>query len=1083
MRKIIVSMCLALAPMLMMAQGVTTASMSGIITDAAGEPLPGANVKATHTPTGSVYGTTTQASGKFNISNMRVGGPYKVEVSFIGYNTWTKENVQLQLGTDFNFNVTLREGATTLADVEIISSSASSGATAGSNTQISKEEIKNLPNNTRGLNDFLRLTPEANQIGSGLSFAGMNNRFNALYIDGAVNNDVFGLASSGTNGGQTGITPFSVDIIEQLQVVLSPYDVTYGGFAGGGINAVTRSGDNTFRGTAYTYFKNENTVGQTNGTEAERFDLEREKVAEFSENIYGASFGGPIVKDKLFFFTNVEVQENQQPQPFNVETYTSETGRASAADLQNLRNFLINTYDYDPGTFGSVTDELDGLKFFGKLDWNINENHTLTLRHQYTKAEQTSFNTGNSGSIRFANSGLFFPSVTNSSAVELNSRFGNQYSNNLILSYVNVRDDRDPIGGDFPFVNIDDGANGRIQFGSEQFSTANALDQDIVSLTNNFKIYKNRHTITVGTHNEFYSIYNLFIRQNYGSYNFASLNDFLTGAPADEYDRSYSLVDNITGDGSAAASDFNAMQLGFYVQDEYKATPQLTVTAGLRLDIPFITDDPVIDPSFASQTQPVLTESYEVAGQVSPGNAPDGQLMLSPRVGFTYDINDDKKYILRGGAGLFTSRIPFVWPGAMFNNNGLTIGGVTEDDISGPINFRPDINNQYTNPNFQVPSGQLDLFVEDFKYPQIFRANIGLEAKLPYGITGVIDGMYTKTVNNILYTNVNSDPTVGFTWTGTPDQRQVFNRNSLDPTYTAVYVASNTSEGYTYNITTKLMKEWDFGLSAMLAYSYNDAQSVNEGTSSQNSSQWRGQVNVNGRNNPVLGRSDFATGHRAVTALSYTHHWSKTKLNSTTIALFGNAQSGAPFSYLIGGGGARNLNNETGSTSRNRSLAWVPANQSQINLVPITDGSGNVIVSAQEQWNQLNAVIDDDDHLSESRGGYAEKNGAWAPFTALFDLSLRQDIGLNISGETHRLQFSLDIQNVGNLINKDWGTVYRAPDGFNYYNLYDFVGYEADGTTPQFQFSDGADLGNERFDINSFASRWNMLVGIRYMFN
>jgi len=1083
MRKLITVFWLALAPVLIMAQGVTTSSMSGTVMDANGDPLPGAAIKATHQPTGSVYGTTTLESGKFTIPNMRVGGPYKVEVSFIGFSTWTKDNIQLQLGAEYRVNITLEEGSTTLADVEVVASSVSSGATAGSNTQISTEQIKNLPNNSRGINDFMRLTPEANTSGSGISFAGVNNRFNALYIDGAVNNDVFGLASNGTNGGQTGITPFSVDIIDQLQIVLSPYDVTYGGFAGGGINAVTRSGTNNFTGTAYTFFKNESTVGKTNRTEADRFGIDRERVDEFTENIYGVSVGGPLVKDKVFFFTNVEVQDNQIPQPFTVESYTSEQGRSSVADLNNLRSFLQGTYGYDPGDFGGVTDELDGLKFFGKIDWNINENHTLTARHQYTKAEQTNLNTGNSGRIQFANTGLFFPSTTNSSAIELNSRFGNKFSNNLIVSYVSVRDDRDPIGGDFPYVIIEDGSNGEIQFGSEQFSTANGLDQDILTITDNFKVYKGRHTLTFGTHNEFYSIYNLFIRQNFGVYRFGSLNDFISGNPADEYRRSYSLVDDITGDGSAAAADFNAMQLGFYAQDEFKVNSQFTLTLGVRLDIPFITDDPAIDPNFASQTQPVLVENYDIARDITPGQAPEGQLMVSPRVGFTYDINDDDKYIIRGGAGLFTSRIPFVWPGAMFSNNGLNIGVVNEDDLPGPIDFRPDINNQYVNPNFTTPSGQLDLFVDDFKYPQIFRTNLGIEAKLPYGITAIVDGMFTKTINNIVYTNVNSDPTVDFTWTGGPDNREVFTRTSLDPSYNSIYVASNTNEGYTYNISAKVMKDWDFGLGAMIAYSYNDAEAVNEGTSSQNSSQWRGQVNINGRNNPVLGRSDFATGHRVVTALSYTYNWSENKINRTTISLFGNMQSGSPYSYIIGGGGARNLNNETGSTSRNRSLVWIPANQSEINLVPILDGDGNVEVSVAEQWNRLNAVIEDDKYLSENRGGYAEKNASWAPFTALFDVSLRQDVGLQIGENTHRLQFSLDIQNVGNMINPEWGTVYQAPDGFSYYNLYDFAGYEADGTTPTFQFSDSGATGNDRFDINGFASRWNMLIGIRYLFN
>ena len=708
-------------PIILLGQGVTTASLSGKVSDELGEPLAGATVLAIHVPTGTNYGTSTLVNGNFKLPNLRVGGPYTIRVSFVGFEAWERSNVFLELGTDLEIEVTLAEGAIELEGIEVTASSTSSGATTGANTQVSTEQIEGLPTTDRDLNDFLRLTPQSSGFGEGITFAGVNNRYNAFYIDGAVNNDVFGLAGSGTNGGQTGITPFSLDIIDQLQVVLSPYDVTYGGFAGGGVNAVTKSGTNTLKGSVYTFFQNEGFIGKTNGEEANRFDIDRASVADFNENIYGITAGGPIIKDKLFFFTNLELQRDETPTPYQIESYTSTAGRASVADLNNLRNHLINTYNYNPGTFGSTADNLDGNKFFAKLDYTINNSNFLTVRHQYTKAENFSRSIGSSSSVEFSGTGVFFPSTTNSTAIELNSLFGSEYSNNLIISYVTVRDDRDPIGGDFPYVIIADNAGGQIEFGSEQFSTGNALDQDILSLTNNFRIFKGNHTITLGTHNEFYSIYNLFIRQNYGVYEFDSISDFINGNPASAYERSYSLVDGITGDGSAAASDFNAMQLGFYAQDEWTVNPQLKLTAGLRLDIPFILDDPSAHPSFNTTTLPNLVARYDIANDTEAGKAPQGQLMLSPRLGFNYDINGDKSYILRGGLGVFTSRIPFVWPAAMFNNNGVTIGGVDEGDITGPVIFRPDIQDQYTNPGFTTPSGQMDLFTKDFQISSDFQ--------------------------------------------------------------------------------------------------------------------------------------------------------------------------------------------------------------------------------------------------------------------------------------------------------------------------------------------------------------------------
>ncbi len=1055
-------------------QGVTKASMGGQVTDTEGEALIGANVLALHEPTGTTYGAATDINGKYRIPNMRVGGPYKVTISYTGFAEQVVENVYLRLGETFRRDYELDESGIELETVQVTARAGTTGSNAGASTQITSDDIDVIPTLNRDLSDYVRLTPQASGFGGGTSFAGVNNRYNAIYIDGAVNNDVFGLASNGTNGGQTGISPFSIDIIDQFQVVLSPYDVTLGGFAGGGINAVTKSGTNEFKGTAYYFTQNENLVGKTNESLTDRTGSNREGVDEFTQSTYGASLGGPIVKDKVFFFANAEIRQDETPAPFDFGQYD---GNATQADLNNLRSVLQESYDYDPGTFGDVSDDLDGLSLFGKLDFNLSDDHRLTLRHNFTKAEQLSRNVSDARTIEYSNNGVFFPSTTNSSALELNSTFGaGKMTNNLIVGFTAVRDDRDPIGGDFPYVIIGDGP-GTIEFGSEQFSTANALDQDIFTITDNFKIYNNNHTITIGTHNEFYSIYNLFIRQNYGVYEYDNLDAFLNDSGADEYFRSYSLVDDITGDGSAAAAEFSAMQLGLYAQDEWAVSPKFTLTAGIRFDLPIITSDPAVHPTFNSETLPGIEAAYDVAEDITGGEAPDGQLMVSPRLGFEYDLTGNRRSILRGGVGIFTSRIPFVWPGAMFNNNGVTLGGVDEGDLQAPIGFIPDFQKQYTNPSFSVPSGQVDLFVEDFKYPQVLRTNLALDTRLPGDFFATLEGVFTKTLNNILYTNVNNDPEVDFNWTNTgADDRPVFVRDDVDERYSAIYVASNTNEGYTYTLTASLAKQFDFGLNANVSYTFGDAEAVNEGTSSQNSSQWRGQINYDGRNNPVLGRSDFALGHRVLANLSYQLKWNEARNAATTVTLLYEGRRGNPYSYIIGGRGARNINNETGSTSRNRSLIYIPANANEINLVE-SDG-----LTPAQQWELLDAFIEDDPYLSENRGQYTEKNSNWLPFTSFLDLSVRQDFGLDIGGKYHRMQFSWDVFNLANLLNPSWGVRYQVPGSFGYYEFYTFEGYADDGTTPTFSYTEEG-LGEDALNISNFGSRWRMRLGLRYIFD
>ena len=1066
-----------------LAQGTTTAAINGTVTDEKGETLPGATVVATHLPSGSQYGTVTRLDGRFNLPNVQVGGPYKVVAGFLGYEETVKDNVFLKLGQDQRLDFTLTAKTVELEGIEIAvnrNAVIGSGRT-GAQTNLSERDITALPTINRSLNDFVRATPQATITGEGgISIAGTNNRYNAIFIDGAVNNDVFGLASSGTNGGQTGISPVSIDAIEQFQVVLAPYDVRLGGFAGGGINAVTRSGSNEFQGSAYWLFRNENLTGKT-PTYLLPDGEERTKVAPFTAQTYGLRLGGPIVKDKAFFFINGELQRDETPRPFEFSSYT---GSVTEQDLAQLVSRL-NELGYDPGTYLNVVNKLTSNKLLARFDFNLSDKHKLTLRHSYTKGESTTPAASGSRVINFSNAGILFPSVTNSSALELKSHFSNRLSNNLILGFTAVNDDRNPMGNPFPFVLINDG-NSSIRFGSEEFSTANLLTQKIFTLTNNFNLYKGIHNITIGTHNEFYQIRNVFVRQNFGSYRFSSLQDFLTGANAAQYDRSYSLVDNVTGDNTAAAADFAAMQLGLYAQDEAYVTRNLKLTAGIRLDIPIFTDKPQTDTYFNETTIPLIEAAYQgvlddpLQG-ARAGQMPKTQLMLSPRIGFNWDVTGKQKTQIRGGAGIFTSRVPFVWPGGSFTNNGLSVGGVRQFNV--PFIANPF--NQPTTVDFggtdKIPSGEMNLFAKNFKYPQVFRTSLALDQELPLGITATVEGLYTKTLNNVFYYNLNIKPADKFL-AGTPDDRPIYNQQSrIDNTYTGIYLAGNTNEGYTYNLTAQLQKAFQKGFNASLAYTFGRAVSVYEGTSSQNSSQWRGQHAVNGRNFATPARSDFDMAHRIVGFGSYTINYGNSFGGATTISLFYNGQSGAPFSYIYNDDGK--VNNED---SRERNLIYIPQNQADIVLVQ--DGAR----TPQQQWEELNAFIENENYLSQNRGKYAERNMSRTPFTNIFDLRILQDVAIKAAGKRHALQFSLDIFNLNNLLNKDWGRIFFAPasgGNFNNYELLTFKGFldpngstpdTVDDTTPTFTFPAQT---RDPWDLNTLNSRWRMQLGVRYLFN
>lgn len=1061
------------------AQGVTTAKMNGRVVDASGAELPGATVIAIHVPTGSRYGNITDVSGNYRIPNMKVGGPYTVTISFVGFEAFTKEGVFLALGQTFALNATLSQTATELSEVVVTAGAGQiiDGNRNGTQTVIGQDQINNMPSASRSIRDFARLTPQA-QITEGndgfsISIAGQNNRFNAIYIDGAVNNDVFGLAGSGTNGGQTGVNPFAIDAIEQFQVSVAPFDVRISGFSGGAINAVTRSGSNEVEGSAYYYVRNQDLAGKT--PKDLRVDGEREKLADFSAKTYGFRVGGPIVKDKAFFFVNYERQDDETPQPFNIANYT---GDSDAAALTTLRDFVNTTYNYDIGEYANTTRTLVSDKITAKFDFNLGDNHKLSLKHSYVNAENLEARNSGNNNVGFLNGSELFLTKTNSSTIELNSSIGSSAANKLTVGYTSVRDDRSPQGSAFPSVFIADGKSNSsgdgegITFGAEPFSTANLLDQDVFTLTNNFDVFKGDHTITFGIHNEYTKVKNLFQAFNYGQYEYLTTADFMANNSPRIFQRGYSLISDAVGDASDGSAEFNMYQLGLYVQDEYSVSNNLKVTAGLRVDLPFWAEADVND-DFNNRTIPLLEAAGKDLQGAEVGKKVETKAHISPRIGFNWNVQGENETQVRGGVGVFTSRVPLVWPGGTYNNNGVNNGFLF---AFGPsFTFEDDVTNQPVGatPGTGANEGNIDLFAPDFKLPSVLKFNFAVDQKLPFwGLIASVDLLYNKNINAIYYQNLNIADPVGVL-TGTGDNRPRYARGGgdrIDGSYGRIIHASNTSEGYSWNAAVTITKPTQKGFGGTLSYSYGDSQTTFEGTSSQNSSQWRNHQTVNGKNAAIpTTRSDFSQGHRIQMNVSYEKAWSDNL--KTTFGVYYEGADGRPISYIYKEGS--DIFNDD---SRDNALMYVPINSNDIIL---QDGANGLTTA--EQWTALDAFIEGNDYLRNRRGQYAERNGDRAPWVHTLDFKFIQEFSL----DKNKLQLSLDIFNFTNFLNKDWGQQKFVRNTEVQLLETEGVADQGDGTfIPTFSYDPSAvEDGTAIIDDSGIqSSRWQMQLGIRYIF-
>jgi len=1042
---LVLSAALVWAPVVH-AQGATTGSLTGSVTAAEdGSALPGVVIEAVHQPTGTRYSTVSRANGRWTILNVRAGGPYTVSANLDGFKPQEAGDIIVQLSetTAVNFELqlaTVEEELTVTAQVQPLITPDRTGAT----TNVSETALEDLPTLDRSFQDFARLSPFFTTVGDNdeetiVTVAGRNNRYNNIQIDGAVNNDLFGLAGTGTPGGQAQTQPISLDAIKEIALLVSPYDVRQGGFSGGGINAITRSGTNQLKGSAYWYMRDQDFVGD---------GADDRPIGKFDQDEYGFRLGGPIQRDRLFFFVNAERSKRSEPSGFSADG-TSGQSFVDPAAAAEFRNILVNTYGYNPGGLGEVTQERKSDKLFARLDWNLADSHQLTLRHNYIDAKNDVYRPS-AFSYDFPDRSYDFKNETNSTVLQLNSTFGPDKFNEGRITYQTIKDRRSG-GTPFPAVTVelDDGSS--LSAGVEPYSTKNALDQDILEITDDFTWLKGNHTFTVGTHNEIFSFDNLFIRQAFGEYSFLGLDNFRDGK-AFEFNRSFSA----TSDPNESAK-FDVQQLGFYAGDQWTAGQNLTLTYGVRVDVPRFPDDPTYNPE------------VESALGYRTDETPNGNELWSPRVGFNWNIPWAPKtgwdHQLRGGVGIFAGRTPYVWISNAYGSTGVEftrIGASIQDDAFDPntnfIPFQPDPFNQ---PNSADQFGgrsftnEINLTDPNFKFPEVLRYTLGYDASLPWwGLDFTAESIYSQTREEVNWQNVNLVPTgehLAF------DGRPTFEYR--DNQFGDALLLTNTDKGHQWNTAVKLSHPYQKGFYGYVSWLYGESRVVNDGTSSQALSNWRYNETKGDPNNADLGVSDFDPGHRFNASLSYSFDLGPTL---QTVSLFYNAQEGRPYSTTFYG-------DVNGDRQRTNDLLYVPANRDEV-IVVGTKSNGDPYT-----WEDLDAYIRGDGGLNSARGTIVERNASRAPWIHQLDFHY----AIKVPFGRYEPEITLDIFNFANLIDSDYGVVKFV--SFGAVAPITYGGVDEETGKPIYVLNRFTDL-DRRFQVDDLRSRWQAKLGLRFSF-
>ena len=1001
------------------AQGVTTGSLTGTVTDERQQPIAGASVIAIHQPSGTTYETTTRADGRFSIISMRVGGPYAVTVSYSGTGTAfepaTQDAVEINLGvaTDLNLQVTaiaVQESVTVVGTSDTVFSSNRTGAA----TTVSRDEIAKLPNLSNRLENFTRMTPQA----SGLSIAGQDSRMNNITVDGSYFNNSFGLGN--TPGDRTGVAPISPQAIEQIQVNVAPYDVRQGNFVGAGINTITRSGTNQFRGSVYRQFRNEDQVG----TSAKDLTV---NPGTFSFANTGGWASGPIVKNKLFFFGNIEDEDLTQPgTTFRANSGSEPVGgsitRVLASDLDRLSATLSSRFGYDTGGYQDYDFATPARRYLIKGDYNLSQNHKVNFRYTQLDSDTDVLMSNSSslgfGSRRTSTQALNFASSNykivediKSGIGEWNGVFGTSMANSLIVGFTYQDESRESAGDLFPMVDILDGNNTTYtSFGSEPFTPNNELRYKTFQLQNNFTKFSSKHTWTFGGSVERYESENVFFPGSQSVYVYNSLQDFyndIDGIPT-TLRRFQVRWSNIPGQ-EKPIQPLEVLYTGAYAQDEWAVNDDLKVAYGLRLDVPIFGETGFRNPQADALT---FRDESGQAVQYDTAKLPDPNILWSPRVGFNWNADENRATQLRGGSGIFTGRPAYVWISNQIGNTGVLTGFQQLDNTTArPFNPSPNAYKPASVDGSPASSYELALTDPDFKFPQVWRSNLAVDRRLPWGVTGTAEYIYNRDVNGIYYINANlATPNSAFAG---PDGRPRWvGGNRIHSFVQNAVVLKNQDVGRSWNLAFSGSKNFRGGF-VRSAYSYGEAKNtVDPGSIAFGS--WNNNQHPGNPNDPGLGYAAGSPGHRFFIAGSYTKEYFG--FGGTTLSVFWEARTIGNASYVFSG----DLNGDGGTFN---DLIYVARDQSEMNFQAFTQGSRTF--TAAEQAAAWDAYIEQDDYLRERRGEYAQRGAVFLPFVKRLDFSIAQDLFTSLKGRRHEFQFRVDMLNFGNLLNENWGVSQR----------------------------------------------------------
>ncbi len=1091
---------------------ITTSSVTGVVKSTSDEALVGASIVATHEPSGTKYSTTSRSGGSFSIPNMRVGGPYLIEVTFVGYDKESYSDVYLKLAESFTLEPLLKKTNATLENVVLVTGGRSKILNAnrtGAVTNIGLRQITNLPTINRSLNDFTRATPQSN----GASIGGGNFRQNNFTIDGADFNNSFGIGNNLPAGG----TPISMDAVDEISVNITPYDIRQSGFIGSAINAVTRSGTNSFSGSVYTYFRTE----KDRGRRVEKATFVR-PVENFKQ--YGVRFGGPIIKNKLFFFFNYETEK----QPTTIQTRVAATAaapfgsspqiaRPTADSLNYISQYLLTNYGYVTGPYDNYTPNTERKKILGRIDWNINNKTRFNIRYSQVEGGRPSSisnsvtGTGlsnasglsrtDNNALWFKNSNYFQGENFYSLAAELNTTWG-RAANTLRGTYTYQDDSRSTDGALFPTVDIMS-TTGVSQsapyttFGYEPFSLGNLRKVKMYSVVDNISWTVKKHNWTVGGQFDQSETINGFQRFAASYYRFATWNDFastlnpnpaLRVKPTD-----FAITYSLSKDFVPAFSSFKFQQISVYGQDEIAMNKNFRLTLGLRFDLPTYPGVPQII------THPlVLAMNFEKGEKVNTGNLPGKRVMWSPRVGFNWDLYGDRSLQIRGGTGVFTGKIPFVWIVSQSGDNGMiqiTQNFNGQANTPGIFNPDPAAYRPSTVPAAgTIVPASVTALAQNFKNPQSWKSSLAIDTKLPWGVIATIEAIYNKDMNTAFFRSPNYITPQNLNVAGYPDNRPIYgstvptrfintlNNNGVPtPNGTSGFtpvIIDNGKRGYYASLTVKFDKPFSKGFFASAAYTKSVAGNLHDGSGDQPLGTYQGTQNVLGLNTPTLATAGYVVPDRFIATISYRKEYLKHLATSISIIYQGSIDG--RYSYVYGADFNRDGIN-------GNDLIYIPKDARNPNEIQFVNSAtiNGIVYTGPQQAQLFEDFINQDRYLSKHRGQYAERNGAQVPWRNQADMKFMQDLFVKAGKYRNTFQFTLDIFNLGNLINPAWGKSksINASSILVPQNQNSLV--PGGSVVPTFRLAtDRGNIITRTFRDNvSIFSTYSVQFGLRYIFN